>query len=56
MLEYASKFKNENGKIDYKSLVEDINTFDYDVVMNEQREVPRSYASVRSGMTDAIDY
>jgi hypothetical protein len=56
VLEYASKFKNESGKIDYKSLVEDINTFDYDMVINEELEVPRSYASVRSGLTDAIDY
>lgn len=47
------KFKKENGKIDYKSFVEDINTFDYD---QSVQEVPRSHASVKSGITDAIDY
>lgn len=50
---YMQKFQNENGKVDYKGVIEDLSSFNYLKAQYNEPEVPRSN---RSGMTDAVDY
>lgn len=56
VIKYAQKFQQENGKVDYKSLVEDLMNFDYIKSQYDEGSVPASSGSMRSGMTDAQDY
>lgn len=52
--QYVSHFKGENGKINYDSLIKDIGDFNY--MEAQHNYVPSSNGSMRSGVTDAIDY
>ena len=47
-------FKGESGKINYENLIKDIGEFDY--MEAQYGQVPPSNASMRSGVTDAIDF
>jgi hypothetical protein len=57
VIKYAQKFSGENGKIDYKGMVDDLMNFDYIKEQYDDRgSQPNSSASMRSGMTDAQNY
>lgn len=58
IVQYAQKFQGENGKIDYKGMIDDLMNFDYIKSQYEEGgyQVAQSHHSQRSGMTDAIDY
>lgn len=49
LIEYVGKFSQENNKIEYKNMVEDIMNFEF-----TEPSQPRSQATVKSGLTDAI--
>ena len=52
--QYVNHFKGENGKINYEGLIRDIGEFDY--MQAQHGQAPSSNASMRSGVTDAVDY
>ena len=56
---YIQHFKApENAKVDYRNLVEDLNRFDYERAMfgesSLEQPVPRSYATVRTEVTESV--
>ena len=53
--QYVNHFKDEkSGKINYEGLVQDLNQFDY--MTAQHGDQPGTGASMRSGVTDALDY
>jgi hypothetical protein len=51
----VNHFKDEKtGKVNYEGLIRDIGEFDY--MAAQHGEAPPTGASMRSGVTDAVDY
>ena len=55
LYQYVNHFKDEkSGKINYDGMIQDLNQFDY--MAAQHNEKPATGASMKSGVTDALDY
>lgn len=53
--QYVNHFKDEKtGKINYEGFIQDLSQFDF--MSAQHGEKPATGASMKSGVTDAIDY
>lgn len=55
--QYLSQFVDQSsGKVDYRDFIQDVQDFDYRKEQFNDGNPARSGASMRSGITDALDY